>query len=137
MVHNSTSIIWLVIGQIVLFYCILLSPLNGIFVSTSQTIIEASSRPPAETTKRSLGEISTATTEAWCKQYTPTRVKVLQSQTITSTWNMTSLTIYNHCWCRIAINSMTIKTFNFGKHTITLLLIMTVFHFITLPGSKK
>ena len=43
----------------------LVLPQIGVFASMSQMRIDGSSWPPAEATKRSLGEIPIAATEAW------------------------------------------------------------------------
>ena len=61
-------------------------PQIGDRVSISQIRIDGSSCPPAEATKRSLGEIPIAATEAWWSWWLPTWLKFVVSQIMTWTY---------------------------------------------------
>ena len=60
----------------------------GVLDSMSQTHTFGSSSPPAEATKRSLGEMPTAATDARCSKCCPIAVKEFVSQMITCTYKM-------------------------------------------------
>ena len=80
----------------------LVLPQMGVFASMSQIRIDGSSWPPAEATKRSLGEIPIAATDAWWSKWLPTLVLLLVLQTMTCTWNqLTNLSLLLVPFCLV------------------------------------